>query len=83
MWPAHEGVGWGTAFSHDGHLLASAGADGNLVLWDVPARRQLLAWCAHEGEAVSVAFSPDDKQLASGGDDLKVNCGILGGCYLT
>jgi WD40 repeat protein len=50
-------------------LLASAGADGTVRLWDVAAGRALHVLRGHEGQVVAAAFSPDGKLLASGGFD--------------
>jgi WD40 repeat protein len=61
----------GIAFSRDGRLLATAGNDGSVVVWDltgrVPIGRRLRP---HPGVSVNtVAFSPDGRTLVSGVDD--------------
>ncbi len=66
----------GVAFSPDGHLLATAGTDGTVRLWDVtdpahPAERgQPLA--AHGNAVISVAFDPRRPILATGSRDRTV-----------
>ncbi len=58
-----------------GTLLASGGADGWVILWDVPTGQaigRLASWAERAGpggEVFSVAFSPDGNTLASGGED--------------
>ena len=52
------------AFSPDGKLLASAGGDKSVRLWD-PARGEAKATLVHDDSVTSVAFSPDGKTLAA------------------
>src|SRR6185437_9322153 len=53
------------AFSPDGKILASGGADDRCRLWDVATGRQLFELAA-ESSVESVAYSPDGKILATG-----------------
>jgi WD40 repeat protein/serine/threonine protein kinase len=55
----------GVAFNPDGTLLAAAGLDGTVKLWQT-ATGQLLRSCSgHTGRVVTLAFSPDGRRLAS------------------
>jgi WD40 repeat protein len=56
------------SFSPDGSLLASAGKDGTLKIWDVGAQRELRT-LNRTVPIDCVAFSPDGKTLATGGQD--------------
>lgn len=57
------------AFSPDGKILASAGRDNVLRLWDSDTGRLLYALRDHTNPVMGVAFSPDGKILASCGLD--------------
>lgn len=57
-------------FSRDGRVLASAGADGRIRLWDgqtVTEKGEPMA--GHEGVVWGLAFSFDGSRLVSGGTD--------------
>ncbi|MDA1050584.1 MAG: hypothetical protein O3C40_08890 [Planctomycetota bacterium] len=57
--------------SQDGRLLAAAGTDRSVHLWDV-SKRSLVLTYDHSDEATAVALSADGKYLASGSADQKV-----------
>ncbi|MBL8470398.1 MAG: PD40 domain-containing protein [Rhodocyclaceae bacterium] len=68
-----QGAAATVAFSPDGKLIAAAGADGRVLLWDAETRKpvgQPLA--GHARRVASIAFSPDGKLLASAGADANV-----------
>jgi WD40 repeat protein len=54
------------AYSPDGSLLASAGADGRLILWNSATRNAVATLTAHAESVTSIAFAPNGKLFASG-----------------
>jgi WD40 repeat protein len=65
----HTGGVVALAFSPDGTVLASAGQDGTVRLWEVATGKELAVLKAHGDWVLCVAFSADGKTLASGGAD--------------
>ncbi len=67
--PPHEGV-TEVAFSPDGTLVATAGADGTVKIWSTGDGRMLLDQLAHPRSGViDIAFSADGSRLATGAFD--------------
>jgi WD40 repeat protein len=71
---AHDGAVNGLALSPGAELLASAGEDGMLRLWEMPdpesaTAAPLVTLQGHDGPVRAVAFSPDGQLLVSAGAD--------------
>ena len=62
-----EGVAFNPA--HHSNMLASVGADGKVLLWDIGARQFLELLDIGNRFVISIAFSPDGRILALGTAD--------------
>jgi WD40 repeat protein len=60
------------AYSPDGSVLAAAGQDGSITLWDPIRRSRLGVLNGHRQGARTIAFSPRGRVLVSGGRDGRV-----------
>ena len=66
---AHAGPVTAVAFSPDGKLIASAGWDRAIHLWDSSTRKHDRSLSGHTSAVRCLAFSPDGSTLASGSGD--------------
>src|SRR6059058_1270974 len=71
------------AFSPDGRLLASAGWDETVRLWDPGSGAAVSELTGHTARVFSVAFSPDGRLPASGSYDGTVRLCDPGGGVLS
>jgi WD40 repeat protein len=65
----HQGSVYGVAFSPDGALLVSCGADGTIRLWDVISGQQLKQILAADKGVYSVDFDKDGRRVVAAGLD--------------
>ncbi len=68
----HSGPVRALAVSPDKRMLATAGDDGMIGLWDTVTRQSLGELRGHNGGIAALEFSPDSTRLASGGNDRAV-----------
>ena len=69
----------GLAWSSDGKLLASAGYDKTVRLWQGATGKGLAVWHGHRGWVQPVAFGPRDAVVLSGSGDGTVRLWDVGG----
>ena len=65
----HEAIVNELAYSPDGSMVASAGWDNRVILWDSDLHGELRRLESHQSYVNSVAFAPDGRTLASGAGD--------------
>jgi WD40 repeat protein len=71
--PDHKGTIWSVAFSPDEKLLATAGVDGSVSLWNVTDPHRPVRFGGRispgAGAVFAVSMSPDGRILATGNSD--------------
>ncbi len=65
----HRDILFDAEFSPDGALLATAGYDRDIHLWDLASGKLLRSMTAHNGAVYDLAFSPDGTVIASASGD--------------
>src|SRR5262249_16789857 len=65
----HAGGATGLAFSGNGQLLATSGADGSLRFWNPADGKPIGVIGAHAGSINGIAVSPSNNQAYSIGED--------------
>lgn len=68
-WTAHEDTIFDLTVSADGRLLATAGGDKLVKVWDLGTQQEIARIEAHAAQVLTVAFNADATQLVTGGAD--------------
>jgi WD40 repeat protein len=68
-WLAHEDTIFDLAVSADGKLLATAGGDKFVKLWELAAHKEIAKLEGHVSQVLSLAFDSTATHLISGGAD--------------
>jgi eukaryotic-like serine/threonine-protein kinase len=69
--PGGIAINW-AAVSQDGRLIATAGWDRNVRLWDLATGSPIRAYVNHGATVWGVAFSPAGRLIASAGEDGRI-----------
>lgn len=67
-----SGLVFDTKWSPNGLLLAAAGEDGSVYIWDASSQEPVSALVGHRDAVLSVAWSPDGERLATASRDRTV-----------
>jgi WD40 repeat protein/serine/threonine protein kinase len=65
----HKSLVWDVTFNPDGDLIATAGNDRQVQVWDTASGRPHRQPLHHDAPVLCVVFTPDGKRLMSGADD--------------
>lgn len=68
----HSGDVVAVTYSPDGKLLATAGSDKKVILWEAGTGKELMTLNGHSQGLEDIAFSPDGRYLATASDDKSV-----------
>jgi WD40 repeat protein len=63
---------WDVQFSPNGRIIASAGGDGMISIWDLEMAEKIQSFSGHRAAVTCLAFSPDGSWLVSGGLDAQI-----------
>jgi WD40 repeat protein len=68
----HTNEVWHVAFSHDGSLLATAGRDCKVIIYQVGTFQPIWIIEEHKAAVTWLSWSPDDSKIISCSQDMKV-----------
>jgi WD40 repeat protein len=72
-WPAHGDTIFDLAISSDGKLLATAGGDKLVKIWNLETHTEVAKLEGHTAQVLTVAFDGEAKQLLTGGADQQLS----------
>lgn len=65
----HKDEVWDVCFSHDGSRLASSGADGSTIIYEVDSFKVLNVLTGHSAGIGAASWSPDDSKIVTCSQD--------------